>query len=127
MSINTVLGGSHDLLPSEVTVTTEELAATLKAITQAADDDKLKRICEVMDEDHDGKISLEELTKVRGQVVSIRQPYVLRILFHFVFNMCPHLVGAFCVHEINVLERAAAGYGAKFINQKAATVNKLTA
>ena len=51
--------------PSEVTITTEELAATLKAITQATDDNKLKRICEVLDEDHDGTISLEELTKVR--------------------------------------------------------------
>jgi len=50
---------------SEVTVTTEELAATLKAITQAADDHKLKRICEVLDKDHDGAISLDELTKVK--------------------------------------------------------------
>jgi len=53
------------LSSSEVTVTTEELAATLKAITQAADDHKLKRICEVLDEDHDGTISLDELTRVR--------------------------------------------------------------
>ncbi|XP_065883328.1 mitochondrial proton/calcium exchanger protein-like isoform X2 [Dysidea avara] len=73
-----------DVVESEVTITTEELAATLKAITQATDDNKLKRICEVLDEDHDGTISLEELTKVVELIgvedVGMKSDHVMEIV-----------------------------------------------
>ena len=49
---------------SDITVTTEELAEILKAIAQVTDEEKVQRICSVMDEDCDGNISLDELTKV---------------------------------------------------------------
>ena len=49
---------------SDITVTTEELAEILKAIAQVTDEEKVQRICSVMDEDHDGNISLDQLTKV---------------------------------------------------------------
>ena len=54
----------HDF--SNITVTTEELAEMLKAIAQVTDEDKVQKICTVMDEDCDGNISLDQLTKVRG-------------------------------------------------------------
>lgn len=45
-------------------MTTEELAEMLTAIAQVTDEEKVKKICSVMDEDHDGNISLDQLTKV---------------------------------------------------------------
>ena len=49
----------------DVTVTTVELAEMLKAITQAAiDEEKVQKICSVLDDDQDGNISLDQLTKV---------------------------------------------------------------
>ena len=45
-------------------MTTEELAEILKAIAQVTDEEKVQRICSVMDEDHDGNISLDQLAKV---------------------------------------------------------------
>ena len=47
-------------------MTTEELAEMLKAIAQVTDEEKIQKICTVMDEDCDGNISLDELTKVRA-------------------------------------------------------------
>lgn len=55
---------------SGTTVTTEELAEMLKAITQVTDEEKVQKICSVMDDDHDGNISLDQLTKV-GCVVMV--------------------------------------------------------
>lgn len=51
-------------------MTTEELAEILKAITQVNDEEKVQKICSVMDDDQDGNISLDQLTKV-GCVVMV--------------------------------------------------------
>ena len=56
---------------SDITVTTEELAEMLKAITQVTDEEKVQKICTVMDEDRDGNISLDELTKVLEGLVAM--------------------------------------------------------
>jgi len=58
-------------------VTTEQLEEMLKAITQVTNEEKVKKICSVMDDDHDGNISLDQLTKVEcnchGDVLFIDQ------------------------------------------------------
>lgn len=56
---------------SDITVTTEELAEMLKAIAQVTDEEKVQRICSVMDDDQDGNISLDELSKVNILVVMV--------------------------------------------------------
>ena len=52
-------------------MTTEELAEMLKAIAQVTDEEKVQKICTVMDEDRDGNISLDELTKVFKSLVAM--------------------------------------------------------
>ena len=52
-------------------MTTEELAEMLKAIAQVTDEEKVQKICTVMDDDRDGNISLDELTKVHKSLVAM--------------------------------------------------------
>lgn len=52
-------------------MTTDELAEMLKAIAQVTDEEKVQKICTVMDEDRDGNISLDELTKVLKSMVAM--------------------------------------------------------
>ena len=56
------------LCRGDVTVATSDLCRALTALEGTAQESKVRRILSVLDEDHDGVISLEELTEVRTYV-----------------------------------------------------------
>ena len=53
------------LCRGDITVATSELCRALTALEGTTQESKIQRILSVLDEDHDGVISLEELTEVR--------------------------------------------------------------
>ena len=55
-------------LRDDVTVATSDLCRALTALEGTSQESKILRILSVLDEDHDGVISLEDLTEVWGRV-----------------------------------------------------------